>query len=119
MAFPTAEGPTTVDLVKAQLTIDDDVDDTLILGVVDAVNVKVQSWPVAQDADTDPAAEDWSAWAHIVLGATMLAARLWRRRNTPDGVAGFSDAGPAYVSRYDPDVALLLQVGTNTKPAVG
>lgn len=99
MTFPSGEGPATVD----------------------AVNAKVRTWPIATIADTDPAPADWSAdeFAGIVLGSVLLAARLFMRRNSPDGVAAFSDGSPAYVARTDPDVALLLQLGTNIAPQVG
>lgn len=118
MAFPAA-GPTTKELVKAHLGITDDVDDTAISGVVAAVNVKVKSWPVAKAADTDPAPADWAGFEDVVYGSTLLAARLFRRKDTPDGIAGFADGAPAYVSRNDPDVALMLKIGTNQGPAVG
>lgn len=61
------------------------------------------------------------SWAEDhALGATMLAARLYRRRKSVEGVmAAFSAAGPAYVSRTDPDVAMLLQLGPYAVPTVG
>lgn len=120
MSFP-ANGPATLEAVKAHLRITDNADDAGITSVVRAVNAKVLTWPVAAVADTDPAAADWNAdeLAHIVQGSILLAARLFRRRNSPDGVAAFGDSGPAYVARTDPDVALLLQLGTNTAPSVG
>lgn len=104
--------------VKKHLDIGDARDDDAIEPVVRAVNTKVLSWRVAAVAD---GATDWSGdqVAHIVQGATMLAARLYRRRNTPDGVTAFSDAGPVYVQRNDPDVAQLLNLGAYAKPAVG
>lgn len=116
MPFPTT-GPTTRDLVKDHLRITGSADDTVLDGVVGAVNAIVRSWPVAQPFDTDPAPAGWSD--NVVYGSTLLAARLFRRRNTPDGVAAFSDSGPVYLSRNDPDVALLLEVGNNKMPAVG
>lgn len=114
MAFPS-NGPTTPDLVKAHLGIDDAQDDAYIDIVVDAVNARVLGWSVALVAD---GAADWdgAAVADVVLGATMLAARLVRRRNTPDGIAAFGTEGPLYVSRNDPDVALLLRLGQYRKP---
>lgn len=120
MTFP-ANGPATADQVKAHLQITDDQDNAAIAAVVAAVNARVLSWPVAAKADQDPALPDWTApdLADLVLGSVMLAARLFMRRNSPDGVAAFGDAGPAYVSRNDPDVALLLQLGSYTRPAVG
>jgi hypothetical protein len=118
MPFP-ANGPTTKDLVKAHLGITDDVDDAAITAAVDAVNSMVTSWPVAQVANTDPAPASWDAFSRVVHGSTLLAARLFRRRNSPDGVTSLGDGSPAYIARTDPDVAQLLQIGTNTAPGVG
>lgn len=117
MTLPVV-GPTSAELVKAHLDITDNRDDAPIGRAVAAVNAKVRTWPVVAPAD---GAEDWSApeLAHIVEGATLLAARLFRRRNSPDGVAQFATDGPVYVSRNDPDVAMLLGLGQHQRPAVG
>jgi hypothetical protein len=67
--------------------------------------------------DPEPSGE-WAA--DHALGATMLAARLWRRRKSVEGVmAQFSAEGPVYVQRNDPDVAMLLQLGAWSAPVVG
>lgn len=118
MPFPD-EGPTSLALVKAHLGITDEADDLSITEIVDAVNAEVREFRVAQPADQETAPADWTSWPQIITGATMLAARIWRRRHTPDGVAGFADNAPVYVQRNDPDVALLLQLGDYAKPAVG
>lgn len=119
MPFP-AEGPTSDDAVKARLHIADDRDDAAISGVVAAVNQLVRDdVAIAQAFNTDPAPADWSAGPRIVEGATMLAARLFERRNSPNGVAAFGDGGVAYVQRNDPDVAQLLKIGTYAPPMVG
>lgn len=120
MTFP-ANGPATSALVKDYLRITDNADDAAIAAVVAAVNARVLTWPVAARADQDPALPDWAGadLADLVHGCVMLAARLFIRRNSPDGVAAFGDAGPAYVRRNDPDVAMLLQIGDYTRPAVG
>lgn len=110
-----ANGPATLAKVKAHLRITDSADDALITPIVNAVNTRVLSWPVASAAE-DAANWDVPAVAHIVEGAVMLAARLFRRRNSPDGVAAFGAAGPVYVQRTDPDIALLLQIGAYKKP---
>lgn len=56
----------------------------------------------------------------VELGAVMLAARLVRRRNSPQGVAAFTqEGGAAYVSRMDPDVAQLLRLGAYAAPQIG
>lgn len=118
MPFPAA-GPTTDAKVKAHLQITDAVDDAAIGDAVAAVNDLVESLPIAQAFDTDPAPADWTAKPRIIQGATMLAARLFERRNSPNGVAAFGDGATAYVQRNDPDVALLLGIGPYAKPAVG
>lgn len=117
MTFP-ADGPTSTELVKAALKIDDAVDDAVIDAKVAAANQCVRELPIAVPFDTDPAPADWSAGPRIIEGATMLAARLYERRNSPQGVTPFGD-GAAYVSRTDPDVAQLLKIGNYTPPAVG
>ncbi len=49
----------------------------------------------------------------------MLIARFDRRRNSPAGVDTVTEMGPVYVSRRDPDVAQLLELGTWHRPVVG
>lgn len=115
-----AQGPTSLALVKGQLRIDqsDTRDDDTITPLVSAVNTLVRCWPVSEAAQGDPAPADWPA--DIAAGATMLAARLWRRRSSPAGVEQFAGASaPAYVMRNDPDVAMLLKLGSWTPPQVG
>ena len=75
--------------------------------IVDAVNGMVTEWH----------GETWPPG--VALGAKMLAARLHKRRGSADGLAAFGDMGAVYVSRNDPDVALLLELGAYAKPAVG
>jgi hypothetical protein len=53
------------------------------------------------------------------LGAKMLAGRLHRRRNSAEGVAAFTADGAVYVQRNDPDVAMLLGIGSYAPPVVG
>ncbi len=118
MALPES-GPATPEGVKAFLGgsyADPDPDDAPIAAAVDASNAVVRGLPVAQAADE---AADWSGLGHVVQGATMLAARLFRRRNSPDGVAAFGTDSPLYVARTDPDVSLLLQLGVHEKPGIG
>lgn len=75
--------------------------------IVDAVNAMVTEW----HGDTWPPG--------VKLGATMLAARLYRRRNSPSGVENFSDMGATYISRFDSDLERQLRIGKWTQPAVG
>ena len=65
----------------------------------------------------DKPIEEWpERWR---LGALMLIARLDRRRNSPAGVDTVTEMGPVYVSRRDPDVAQLLEIGAWERPIVG
>jgi hypothetical protein len=107
-------GPTSAELVAGWLLKESgDTATTARLGLVAAaVNIMVRRW------QTSPAnGETWPE--DLELGATMLAARLWRRRHSVDGVATFTAEGAAYVQRNDPDVALLLGLGAYAPPVVG
>lgn len=118
-------GPTTVPLVKAQLDIreDDTRSDARLDGIVEAVNSLVRTWRVstaAVDDDTVDDVVDEPAWPQrIVYGATLLAARYFRRKNSPAGVEAMGQQGAVYVMRTDPDVAQLLGLGTHSPPTVG
>ena len=77
--------------------------------VVRAVNSLIKSYK--GERDTWP-----EYWAH---GAKMLAMRIYRRRDSPGGVEALGELGPVYVSRNDPDLAQLLEIGRYAKPVVG
>lgn len=86
-------------------------DDLVVLDeTVAAVNALVRGLQVALVVN----GESWPA--NVTRGANMLAARLYRRRNSPTGVEAVSDVGPVYVRRNDPDIATLLKLN---RPAVG
>lgn len=99
---------TTVPRVKTWLTLTDTADDALLADVVAATNAWVTGRPhigetVAPDTTT---------------GATMLAARLYRRRATPSGIDSIgADYGVVYVPRRDSDVDQLLGLGVWSSPA--
>lgn len=88
-----------------------DADTAALTLAVSAVNAKVNRW----HGYTDDA--EWTP-AHT-LGAVMLAAHLYRRRNTPGGVEQFNELGVAYVQRSDPHVSMLLGLGGWEQPKVG
>jgi hypothetical protein len=44
----------------------------------------------------------------VQQAASLLAARLYRRKDSPQGVIGGGDFGPIRVSRFDPDVEALI-----------
>lgn len=114
--LPPGEGPTTLARVKARLRIaaEDTTDDDELTELVAAVNAQVRGWPVSSTA---VGLESWPE--NIALGARMLVCRLYRRRNSPAGVEAFGEAGAVYVMRQDPDVAMLLKLGSWSPPAVG
>lgn len=113
LSLPESE-PTGLAQVKAYLKIGDAGDDAAITEVVAAVNAKVRTFAVSDRA------RGLGGWpADIARGATMLAGRLHKRQGSPDGLAAFGDMGAVYVSRNDPDVALLLELGAHRRPAVG
>lgn len=121
---------TTVSQVKAYLGLaaTDQGDDVALGGAVDAVNSWLDGYaptvgglyapPVDPDADppADPVPNSGAAY-----GATTLAARLFTTRNSPLGIASFSDLGGAtYVSRYlDVQTQQLLRLGQSTPGRVG
>ena len=82
-------------------------DDENLGAVVAAVNSWVSSLPVSLDE---------SASDRVRLGSTILAAKVIRRRNSPNGVETITGEGVAYVARYDPEVSRFLGLDA---PAVG
>lgn len=96
--------------VKAWLRLTDTADDDLLDQVVAGTNAWVSgSVPVVAN---DPA----TAWGEdVTLGATMLAARWYRRRNTPSGIEASTD-NVVYLPRRDGDVDTLLHLN---RPALG
>lgn len=82
--------------------------------IVPAVNHFVESLP---SKDMDPIfTSDWAATTK--LAAIMLAARWYRRQNSPGGLTA-TDQGVTYVSRYDSDIARMLHIDGFEKPDVG
>lgn len=110
------EGPATLPGVRAFLRYKDTdtTDDPELGDVVAAVNSLVRGWACSADAQGQ---EDFPA--HVVRGADMMAGRLFRRRESPAGVAAFGDMGAVYVMRNDPDVAMLLGLGPWSSPRIG
>lgn len=107
-------GPATTDRVKVHLKITDTDDDARLDDIVAAVNAAVRTWRCALDSVGETT---WNP--RTTEGATLLAARLFRRKNSPSGVEAFGEQGPVYVQRQDPDVAMLLQLGAWAGPVLG
>lgn len=117
------DGPTEVEQVKAYLGIapEDSGEDARLDLIVPAVNALVRGLPIVVDLVYGEAEDaDEITWdGNVVLGATMLAARLSRRWNSPAGIAAMTAEGPVYIMRNDPDIAMMLQLGDYAKPVVG
>lgn len=123
MPLPAID-PVTTDDVKDLPYVGSDLDEAetkRLERIVAAVNEFVRDLPIAGKARRDTQEDaDVDGWPQrIIEGGTMLAGRLWRRKDTPGGVAVLGDGGVAYVRRNDPDIALLLQIGEHGKPRVG
>jgi hypothetical protein len=103
-----ADEPTSAALVAVQLSMDPT--DAGVLDKLAPTVAAVNEW-VDEHATSKPASR--------ALGALMLAARLYRRRNSPEGVATFAADGAVYVQRNDPDIAMLLGIGSYAPPVVG
>lgn len=128
-----ADGPATLESVKAQLGITDERSDTLLAQLVGVVNsllcgsddnsdtdrgTVTTAWPVTRPAR---GADDWDAPAlrSVVHGASMLVARLYQRRNSPLGYEQVGELSAVYVTRNDPDLAMMLQLGSWRGPGLG
>ncbi len=80
--------------------------------IVPATNSYVESLP-SIDRKED------GSWAETTrLGAILLAARWYTRKDSASGTTGALD-GAIYVSRYDADIARLLNIDSMSKPMVG
>jgi hypothetical protein len=101
-----------------RLTVPADVD--LLTQVCAAVNAWIARLPYVRSAsvqlDPDVDAVVWPRDAY--QGAVMLAARMYRRRNTPSGVEAMTDL-VVYLPRRDSDVDQLLRIGAYARVQVG
>jgi hypothetical protein len=73
----------------------------------------VNTWLTRLDRVQVTAKWGWPAVPDAVVQATLIkAARLYHRKDSPQGVAGFGDFGPVRISRgEDPDICSLLDNG--------
>ncbi|UVK60159.1 head-to-tail adaptor [Arthrobacter phage SerialPhiller] len=96
------------------------VTDEAVAAVVPAVNGFVDGLELPGITTTNADGTTSTAWsAQTELGAKMLAARLYRRRNSPAGVEAITEAGAAFVARYDSDISRLLQLDGFAGPRIG
>lgn len=108
--------------VRDQLRIGagDTADDALIVRCAAAVEPQVQRARPDLWVDGDEASVPrmYTPDAEVYQAAVMLAARLFRRRNSPGGVESFGDS-VTFVSRYDPEIQRALRTGAYALPGVG
>ena len=122
--------------VKEQLRLPaaDTGDDDLVTRCAAAVEPQVErarpdGWPAPAPATDDAGnvllfggqpviVQAYTPDAETYQAAVMLAARLFRRRNSPGGIESFGES-VTYVSRYDPEIARALRTGLWALPGVG
>lgn len=88
------------------------VDATLLADVSAAAEPIVTRYRPDIGTDKDNVPDD------IYQGAVMLAARLFRRRNSPAGIETMGESA-TYVASHDPDLDQFLRRGRYRMPAVG
>ena len=113
-AISAEAGPTTPELVAAWLQLGGEgAGIEKVTPTVAAVNVVCRRF-------LELPAGAGAVWGwDRTQGATMLAGRLYRRRNSALGMATFEGEGASYVMRNDPDIALLLEIGAYSPPRIG
>lgn len=99
-----------------RLAPDDATDNDILAEVVAATNSWVAASAYVRELDSVMWPDTWPD--DVTQGAVMLAARLYRRRNTPGGIEAM-DGAAVYVPRRDSDVDRLLHMGAWAPPRVG
>lgn len=102
---------TTAAAVEKYLGLGPERDRAELEAVVAAVNGVVAEWKGLTEGD--------EVADQVSFGALMLSARVYRRRNSPAGVEALGELGPVYVSRNDPDLAMMLGLGNYRPPMIG
>lgn len=115
MTSPSLPGPAFPDLVAALPTVNADAADPQLKEVVDGINANLRRF--LSPVTGSDGARYWSE--DHVLGATLLAGQLWRRRGAAGSVEFSPSGDPVYLQRNHPDIARLLGLGAFTPPRVG
>ena len=116
--------PTWLDVadVKAWLRIAgaDTIDDDLLTRCAAAVEPQVQrARPDQYPAPTPQVAvPPYTPDAEVYQAAGMLAAKMYRRRNSPGGIESYGDQ-VLYPARWDGEIDLALRTANRRLPAVG
>lgn len=108
---------TTPERVREWLRLaESDTDQSGVAECVNAAEALVTRYAGPAPADDAPEAQQRPDGS---LAATMMAARLYRRRNSPEGVQTITADAALYVARTDPDIARLLRIDQYQTPMVG
>lgn len=73
--------------------------------IADVDITAIWGWPVLPD--------------DIIFAAQLQSQRYYKRRGSPEGIAGSAEWGMVRIPRLDPDVAAILQSGPYMGPGVG
>lgn len=79
----------------------------ILLGCLDAA-VAYIGWRCDDQLEQDTTYYDEIVPDNLREATKMLTSRLFRRRLSPEGVAGFGDFGAVRVTRVDPDIEALI-----------
>lgn len=108
--------------VKAWLRIagTDTFDDDLLARCCAAVEPQVQRarpdcYPTVNPLVSPPV---YAPDAEVYQAAGMLAAKMYRRRNSPGGIESYGDQ-VLYPARWDQEIDLALRTANRRLPAVG
>ena len=105
--------------VKAYLRITDTADDDLVARACAAVEPFVQRCrPDMLVTSGEPPVTAFTPDGEVYQAGVALAARLYRRRNSPGGIEAMTD-NALYVARFDPDIERALRRGYYAIPGVG
>lgn len=89
--------------------------EAVVLAVTDTIDALPDAPRLPDDKDGTP-----GGWApRTVQAATMLGARLYRRRNSANGIEAIVDGGASYVARWDSDISRMLRIDGYTRPVIG
>lgn len=108
-----------------KLTVPSPADSQLITQCAAAVEPQVEAarpdmWVDVPDDPLDPAAGSTRVYRpdpEVMTAAVMLAAKVFRRRNSPGGMETSFDQ-VLYVARFDPEIERALRHGAYRRPLV-
>jgi hypothetical protein len=98
----------TVDVVKDMLGVVNQSDDDVLEFCFDSAYIWVCG-RVLPGHMTNP---------DVQYAIALLASRLYKRRQSPEGVAGWGELGVVRVMREDPDIRMLLEHHLDTHEGV-